>query len=709
MKVSVCTITYNQQAFIGQALESALAQEVDFPFEIVVGDDGSTDGTAQIVAEYGRRYPDHVRPLLRPTNLGAQRNFAATLRECRGEYIALLEGDDYWTSPAKLGRQALFLDRERSAALCFHNAHVIREKEEHPPKLFCPSTQPVRTGLEELLTCNYLPTASVMFRNRGAGEYPEWFDGADFGDWLLYIIVARHGDLFYDERVMSVYRLHAGSRWSGRPRSEQIRRLLSAYPLIDRFLEHRYSPQIGVAAENWERELVSLETPSREVMTASVLEMVRQARLHIAPHPETSAHAVPAPSPTLSQAGDSNDHAGLPLHRCGTEYLDGGSLASLMRLARAMCARKTQGNFVVSGVNGDLSRLRHIAGLESSSPRQVYLLEGKPDDATRNRWGMISLLHLHAFEPDAVAATVEALYDRIVEGGIIVLSGPGVGNAHEELAARMDAFRESRTAFRREPDGVVWTTKPDHFPLAPGYDLSLVEEFAEFDPAAAGIESQMSRNERLQLFSAIRKYAPGDGREARFVEIGSFAGASLVLEYVALKKRFTDVRGFAVDPGGTPQLATVLQMLGGDVIHVRKSSSEARDDIAERCAKEGAAPCFIMIDGDHTYEGVRRDILEYYPLLVSGGLMIFHDFMPELTEETREPILSHHGGTEPGIRRACLEIMEGKYGCEIVDLPLPWPTDPSQTQPHLPIIPGVFSTLRAYRKPSHAVRSRKGR
>jgi hypothetical protein len=79
--------------------------------------------------------------------------------------------------------------------------------------------------------------------------------------------------------------------------------------------------------------------------------------------------------------------------------------------------------------------------------------------------------------------------------------------------------------------------------------------------------------------------------------------------------------------------------------------------------------------------------------------MMFHDYLPPLDADNREAIMYHHAGNEPGIRQACQELMENTYRCEVLDLPLLYPTDPTQTQAHLPIIPGVFSTIRAYRKP----------
>ena len=97
IKVSVCMITYNHERFIAQAIESVLMQETDFRVELVIGEDCSTDGTRAIVREFGERFPERIRLLLPEHNLGMMPNFVATLSACRGQYVALLEGDDYWT------------------------------------------------------------------------------------------------------------------------------------------------------------------------------------------------------------------------------------------------------------------------------------------------------------------------------------------------------------------------------------------------------------------------------------------------------------------------------------------------------------------------------------------------------------------------------------------------------------------------------------
>ena len=128
VQVSVCMITYNHEKFIEQAIKSVLEQDVNFEYEIVVGEDCSTDTTASILRELERKNQNRIRVIYRPANLGVKANFLNTLSECNGEYVAFLEGDDYWTSNNKLQLQVDFLNNNRDAAGVFHRTRVINGK-----------------------------------------------------------------------------------------------------------------------------------------------------------------------------------------------------------------------------------------------------------------------------------------------------------------------------------------------------------------------------------------------------------------------------------------------------------------------------------------------------------------------------------------------------------------------------------------------------
>ena len=118
--VSVCTITYNHEKFIAEALDSFLMQETDFPFELVVDDDCSPDGTADVVRQYMIKFPNIIKPNLREKNVGMMPNFIENMKRAKGKYIALCEGDDYWTDPLKLQKQVDFLEGNEGYVCAYH-------------------------------------------------------------------------------------------------------------------------------------------------------------------------------------------------------------------------------------------------------------------------------------------------------------------------------------------------------------------------------------------------------------------------------------------------------------------------------------------------------------------------------------------------------------------------------------------------------------
>jgi glycosyltransferase involved in cell wall biosynthesis len=122
--VSVHLLTYNHAQFIRQSIESVVAQETTFPFEIIIGDDHSTDGTSAIVDEYAVKYPDLIKVVRGKKNGGPQPNSIRILENCSGKYMAALEGDDYWIDPYKLQKQADFMEANPEFAICFTNTRV---------------------------------------------------------------------------------------------------------------------------------------------------------------------------------------------------------------------------------------------------------------------------------------------------------------------------------------------------------------------------------------------------------------------------------------------------------------------------------------------------------------------------------------------------------------------------------------------------------
>jgi hypothetical protein len=206
--------TYNHEKFIGQAIESVIMQEVDFDLELVIGEDFSTDRTREIVESYHRRYPGIIRLILQPHNIGANRNCFATLDACKGEYIALLEGDDFWTSPNKLQNQADYLDAQPACALCFHRTLIQLDDETPSEELKIRKRKPVYTLCDYLDNDVEISTCSTFYRRALLGAFPPWFRQVGMLDVPIRALLAQKGDIGFLDEVMGVYRIHAGGIWS---------------------------------------------------------------------------------------------------------------------------------------------------------------------------------------------------------------------------------------------------------------------------------------------------------------------------------------------------------------------------------------------------------------------------------------------------------------------------------------------------------------
>jgi glycosyltransferase involved in cell wall biosynthesis len=210
--VSVCMISYNHQAFISRAIEGVLMQETNFPIELVIGEDCSTDGTREICLEYQHKHPNIIRVLPRNKNLGMMPNFIDTLENSKEKYIALCEGDDYWTDPLKLQKQVSFLEENPDFAICFHRVKMVFEEESD--EILSNENQKEISEFEDLALENYIHTPSCVFRNGLFEKFPDWFYQSPVGDWVLHLLNAQHGKIKFLEDVMAVYRIHNNGVWS---------------------------------------------------------------------------------------------------------------------------------------------------------------------------------------------------------------------------------------------------------------------------------------------------------------------------------------------------------------------------------------------------------------------------------------------------------------------------------------------------------------
>nr|WP_255478560.1 glycosyltransferase [Rufibacter sp. XAAS-G3-1] len=211
-KISVFMIAFNHQRYIAQALDSILMQKVNFDYEIVVGEDYSTDDTRNIILDYQRRYPDRFKLLLHSENLGASQNQIQTLRACKGDYIAMLEGDDYWIDPFKLQKQVDYLEANPGFVItCHSNYNLLPNKKLELSKRIISNDE---LSIVDLSKGTFISTLSVVFRNHIILEFPHWFYNSPVGDYPLFMLLARYGDIKYFSEPMGVYRIHTGGVWS---------------------------------------------------------------------------------------------------------------------------------------------------------------------------------------------------------------------------------------------------------------------------------------------------------------------------------------------------------------------------------------------------------------------------------------------------------------------------------------------------------------
>jgi glycosyltransferase involved in cell wall biosynthesis len=210
--VSVHLLTYNHVKFIAQSIESVVNQQTSFPFEIVIGDDHSTDGTSQIVDQYAAQYPDLIKVVRGKTNGGPQPNSIRILENSQGKYMAALEGDDYWIDPLKLQKQADFMEQNPDFAICFTNTRVEFFENNEEPYLLNTNIEKDVFELKDLIAETevwFMGTATLFYTMSSIFPVQPWFHKTKSGDIPMIMLAARHGKIKYLPDVTAAYRRHA--------------------------------------------------------------------------------------------------------------------------------------------------------------------------------------------------------------------------------------------------------------------------------------------------------------------------------------------------------------------------------------------------------------------------------------------------------------------------------------------------------------------
>ena len=250
--ISIIIHTYEHGPFLEQALESVLVQQINRPYEIIIGDDCSEDGAQEIGKSYQEQYPSRIRLLLSTKNLGqytggGRLNLLRSFQACRGQYVAYLEGDDYWTDPDKLQKQLDYMQDNPQTSGCFHDGMRVNERGETLSESYSieyKSSYSQRECLTELRT-GY-PSASLFFKSDVIkADLPEYYlqEGSDF---LLDLVIAEQGTLDYLPFIGCAYRKHAGGRYTGMNSTQAMVERLRKYTALlnDSVMKGRYESEI---------------------------------------------------------------------------------------------------------------------------------------------------------------------------------------------------------------------------------------------------------------------------------------------------------------------------------------------------------------------------------------------------------------------------------------------------------------------------------
>ncbi|GGC83848.1 glycosyltransferase [Undibacterium terreum] len=207
LKISVCIVTYNHAAYIHDCLSSVLAQHVDAELEILVGDDCSSDETRLLIREFSEKYPDVIYPVFHKENVGSTRNYQYLVNQASGDYIAHLDGDDFWL-PGKLQAQLSFLEKNQRCSAVYANAIVINNSGELVARFN--GELPSQFDLNYLINKgNFLNASSLMYRAQCKHIYLQ--EQGQVLDFHAHVLLASQGDLGYVNKSLVVYRLNSTS------------------------------------------------------------------------------------------------------------------------------------------------------------------------------------------------------------------------------------------------------------------------------------------------------------------------------------------------------------------------------------------------------------------------------------------------------------------------------------------------------------------
>jgi glycosyltransferase involved in cell wall biosynthesis len=241
--VSVSLVAYNAEAYIRDAIEGCLMQEVDFEYEILIHDDASSDNTPEIIKEYANKFPGLIVPIIQTENQfskGKEINAHIIIPQARGKYIAFLEADDYWIDPDKLTMQTHFMESHPDVAMCFTATKHIFPLSSRKPRLKRYRKYDTLCSVRDVILKGgrLVDMASAVVRSSVFDDVPEWYHYAQIWDKSVPLLSLLHGNIYYFDKVTSVYRYNVPGSWTSKNKNNFDRRkanLMRSMRLADGF------------------------------------------------------------------------------------------------------------------------------------------------------------------------------------------------------------------------------------------------------------------------------------------------------------------------------------------------------------------------------------------------------------------------------------------------------------------------------------------
>lgn len=222
--ISVIIITYAHEKYIQEAIEGVLLQKYNGTIELIIANDNSPDTTDEVIKKVIKKTPQQIKVKYtnHEINKGMMPNFIWALQQAKGKYIALCEGDDYWTDPLKLQKQVDFLELNLNYSIHSGNAYLLK-KDELNMELLVKEERKSTYNFNDFVHTNHLITCTVMFRNKNI-VFPEFYKNLKYGDWFMYLLLLENGSqAYYLNECLSVYRVHPGGVFNSQSEIEQIK------------------------------------------------------------------------------------------------------------------------------------------------------------------------------------------------------------------------------------------------------------------------------------------------------------------------------------------------------------------------------------------------------------------------------------------------------------------------------------------------------